>query len=330
MRRAVPSSLLLAASCGAPAAAPEPAAPVGEAVVVCGQRFPIGAPVVLWTDPGGYDGTSPLPAFDREGDLDGDDGSAGERVAPGPRYTPGRAARGEPGEVLVAPGSTDLQRLREVVDLFVVHYDACGTSRRCFEVLQDLRGLSVHFLLDLDGTLYQTLDLRDQAWHAAEANPRSIGVEIAHVGAHPPADFEMQTAAWYALDARGPRITIPAEREPSGVRTAGFVGRPARPGVARGVIQGQRLDMYDFTPEQYASLARLAAALCSIFPRIAPEVPRDAWGGVRSVALDEAELAAFSGILGHYHVTPRKVDPGPAFDWERLLSGARAALPAER
>ena len=48
--------------------------------------------------------------------------------------------------------------LQQVVDQFVIHFDVCGTSRRCFEVLQDKRGLSVHFMLDIDGTIYQTLD----------------------------------------------------------------------------------------------------------------------------------------------------------------------------
>ena len=41
------------------------------------------------------------------------------------------------------------------------------------------------------------------------------------------------------------------------------------------------------------------------------------------------ELAAFEGVLGHYHVTKRKIDPGPAFQWDHVLKGARA-LVAER
>src|SRR6185503_14558055 len=99
---------------------------------------------------------------------------------------PGRKERGDNGEVFIEPGSDDLERLREVVDQFVLHYDVAGTSGRCFQVLQDARGLSVHFLLDVDGTIYQTLDLRDEAWHATKANPRSIGIEIANLGAYPP------------------------------------------------------------------------------------------------------------------------------------------------
>ena len=96
--------------------------------------------------------------------------------------------------------------LRKVVDQFVIHFDARGTSKRCFEVLQDVRGLSVHFMLDLDGTIYQTLDLKEQAWHATIANGRSIGVEIANVGAYSPSS-PSPLGQWYRSEA-GERTTI--------------------------------------------------------------------------------------------------------------------------
>jgi N-acetyl-anhydromuramyl-L-alanine amidase AmpD len=182
--------------------------------------------------------------------------------------------------------------LRDVVDLFVLHYDAAGSSRRCFEILQDERGLSVHFLLDVDGTIYQTLDLRDQAWHATKANPRSIGVEIANLGAFPP----------------------------------GRAGAPDSSGRIRGVVQGEMLEQVEFTPQQYAALAKLAAALCTVFPRIAPDAPRDERGELRTSALADAEFASFHGILGHFHVQANKQDPGPAFEWESFLAAVRANL----
>lgn len=75
--------------------------------------------------------------------------------------------------------------LAETVDQFVIHYDACGLSQTCFDLLQDQRDLSVHFMLDLDGTIYQTLDVKERAWHATIANTRAIGIEIANVGAYP-------------------------------------------------------------------------------------------------------------------------------------------------
>jgi len=36
----------------------------------------------------------------------------------------------------------------------------------------------------------------------------------------------------------------------------------------------------------------------------------------------------WSGLVGHYHLTTSKVDPGPAFDWARLLGDVRARLDA--
>jgi N-acetyl-anhydromuramyl-L-alanine amidase AmpD len=34
----------------------------------------------------------------------------------------------------------------------------------------------------------------------------------------------------------------------------------------------------------------------------------------------DEELDKFQGLVGHYHLTTNKTDPGPAFDWEKLLS----------
>ena len=84
----------------------------------------------------------------------------------------------------VRGGGWDLPTLQRVVDQFVIHFDAAGTSKRCFQILQDRRGLSVHFMLDLDGTIYQTLDAKESAWHATIANGRSIGIEVANIGAY--------------------------------------------------------------------------------------------------------------------------------------------------
>ncbi len=183
----------------------------------------------------------------------------------------------------------------------------------------------MHFLLDVDGTIYQTLDLRETAWHATKANTRSIGVEIANVGAYRP-DAPSPLEAWYARDAAGSYVRVPGHVTESGVRRKGFVGRPARDALVRGRVQGDELAQYDFTPEQYDALARLAAALCRELPRIRPDAPRDASGRVRDTALSDGEWAGFQGILGHFHVQTNKVDPGPAFDWERVLAAVRAHL----
>ena len=40
--------------------------------------------------------------------------------------------------------------------------------------------------------------------------------------------------------------------------------------------------------------------------------------------LPDAELAAYQGVLGHYHIQTNKTDPGPALQWEKLMTEARA------
>ena len=83
------------------------------------------------------------------------------------------------------------------------------------------------------------------------------------------------------------------------------------------------------TPQQYASLVKLTAALCRAFPKIEPDAPRDADGNVLDRVLTDEEWRAFQGILGHYHVQRNKADPGPAFDWEPFLEAVRARLAAQ-
>lgn len=283
---------------------------VGDEISVAGELVHSGTRVVLWSDDRGYDAYSLEPRFP-------DEMTAEQRAGfqARPHYHQAR------GDVT----ATSRRELAEVVDLFVIHYDACGTSRKCFQVLHDQRALSVHFLLDLDGTLYQTLDLKERAWHGAKANDRSIGVEIAHIGAYTDPD-DPRLRAWYGRDEQGLRIRFPRAADAAGLADPEFVPRPAREMLIEGPIHGVVHHQHDFTDEQYAALARLAATLSQVLPRIVLEVPRGDGGAVLDRALTDREFADFSGLLGHLHVTTRKVDPGPAFDWERLLSEARTLL----
>lgn len=305
----------------------EPVQRFGDEIVAAGRFFRAGTPVVLWLDPGGYDGYrverrfSPL---DRAGWK--------ESVADNPALgTPNRygmrAAVLSPAErEQVRGGGWDLPQLQRVIDQFVLHYDASGTSARCFEGLHDHRGLSIHFLLDVDGTIYQTLDLKERAWHATVSNSRSIGIEIANIGAYPLSN-DKALARWYGRDASGAvRLTMPPESRPGLVRTPGFVGRPDRPEPVVGRIHGEEFRQYDFTPEQYAALIRLTAALSAVFPNLPCDYPRDTSGHVVPHKLDDAALAAYRGVLGHFHIQSNKIDPGPALQWERVIGGARRLL----
>jgi len=236
-------ALLLLTACAPTKPAPPPARGTGEQVVACGERFDVGRRVVLWTDEDGFNAYTDPPPFNDRVTRD-------EK----PLY------------------DWTLPRLRRVVDQVVIHYDSIGSSAGCFEILRK-RGLSAHFLIDTDGTIYQTLDLRERAWHAGVANSRSVGIEVAHPG-----------------------VTM----EPA-------------PGSVRGEIQYRVLYQKPFTDAQYAALADLLAALRRVFPRVALDYPHE------TGLLGPERFAAFKGVLGHYHVSREKVDPGPAFDWRRLM-----------
>jgi N-acetyl-anhydromuramyl-L-alanine amidase AmpD len=301
----------------------------GDEIMVCGQLFHTTTKVVLWTDPGGYDAYrverrfGPQdPAESRAKAVASKSSNASERGTQ--RYA--LRTRGLTKEQIekVRGGGWDLPMLQQVVDQFVIHFDARGTSPRCFQVLQDQRGLSVQFMLDLDGTIYQTLDAKEGAWHATVANPRSIGIEIANIGAYE-VGSPNPLGKWYQPDSAG-RIHLVDPEAGKAVDTIDPSLRPSRGEKVVGTIQGQRLEQYDLTPQQYEALARLTATLCTVFPKIRCDYPRDEKGALIPHKLPAEQLNHYQGILGHYHVQTNKVDPGPAFQWDRLIDESRRLM----
>jgi N-acetylmuramoyl-L-alanine amidase len=299
----------------------------GDEIVVAGQFVHTGTPVVLWMDPGGYDAYRVERRFSpiQQSGWEASQEQAKDLTSPN-RYNT-RTNGLSPEELeRVRGGGWDLPLLQRTVDQFVIHFDACGTSRQCFSVLHDHRGLSVHFMLDLDGTIYQTLDLKERAWHATSSNSRSVGIEIANIGAYPVGE-KNPLADWYAAEPGGQtRITIPAQFGDGGIRTPGFVGHPMRSEPVIGTIQGRDLIQYDFTREQYQALAKLTAALTKVFPKIRCDYPRDSSDKPILQKLPDAQLRAYQGVLGHFHIQTDKVDPGPAFQWDYVIERAQRYL----
>ncbi len=307
----------------------------GDEIVVAGQLVHTGTPVVLWMDTGGYDAYRVERRFSAYDRSDWDSSMQDVRQLSTPnRYglRQGKATKGQfelTSEQIeqVRGGGWDLPLLQKVVDQFVIHFDVAGVSRDCFKTLQDNRDLSVHFMLDIDGTLYQTLDLKERAWHATTSNSRSVGIEIANMGAYGAQRDNNPLGNWYRHDSNGlTTITIPPERGNGGVRTLGFVGHPARPELVKGNIQGKDLEQYDFTPQQYATLVKLTATLCKVFPKIQCKYPTDASGNLITHKLPDDELNKYQGVLGHYHIQTDKVDPGPAFNWDYVIGNARRMM----
>ena len=184
--------------------------------------------------------------------------------------------------------------MQQQVSQLVLHFDGCVNSRSCFKSMHNRPrpsgtgcGLSAHFMIDADGTIYQTLDLVERAFHAEEANATSIGVEICNRG-------KVDRSEWPKL---------PAE----------YRTRPTR----EVVINGEHHEAYDFRPEQYDSLVALARTLLRVFPKIKPQIPEQNGQVIMDTLPDPM---SFAGILGHLHVDlqRQKWDPG-ALDWHRLM-----------
>ena len=254
--------------------AADQAAPTRTAIMIAGQPFDVGRPVVLWSDPQGFDGYQ-TSCIDEQG---------GCCAIESPRYGARKGVE-----------HRSLPELQQVVSQLVLHFDGCVNSRSCFKSMHNRSrppgskgcGLSAHFMVDADGTIYQTMDLVERAYHAEEANTDSVGVEICNRG-------RVDQTEWPKL--------------PPDYRT-----RPTRDVV----INGEHHLAYEFRAEQYDALVALSRVLLRVFPRIKPMVPEKDGQPIMDTLPDPL---SFDGILGHLHVDlqKQKWDPG-ALDWHRIL-----------
>ena len=164
--------------------------------------------------------------------------------------------------------------------LVVWHWDVSPSSRSCYHTLLD-RGLSIHFMLDADGTVYQALDAaREEAWHARPTNRWSVGIEV---------------------------------NNPVSPRFAAATGRA----VEAVTVHGHEERALAFTPAQVHAVILLAGALSDALgvPRVLPA--GDGPGGVSATVDPRVASGEFRGHAGHYHVTDAKWDPGTSL-WAPL------------
>ena len=181
-----------------------------------------------------------------------------------------------------------LRRLKGVTRQFVIHLDGLRTAAECFRVLHNERGLSVHFMIDGDGVIYQTLDLMHCAFHAAGVNEISVGVELQNRGdAH-----------------RFPNFYPQGERRKVTCR-----------------IHGHQFLAWDFTAAQYQAMTKL----CKVVARALdlPLASPQSGGELSWTTLPNPR--SFRGFVGHYHLSRNKWDPGP-FDFRRLFRGISARV----
>jgi hypothetical protein len=158
------------------------------------------------------------------------------------------------------------------IKFFVTHWDVCLSSASCQRVL-DRRGLSVQFLIDNDGTIYQTCDMRDAAWHAGRRhNSHCVGVEISDA-------YSLKYQRHYSK-RYGPRPIW---------RDKGVHGKTLKP----------FLGFYQVQIDALAALWECVSRACEI-PLEIPPGP----DAVYKPAVDHE----WRGFLSHFHLTRGKID----------------------
>lgn len=165
------------------------------------------------------------------------------------------------------------------INMFVNHWDVCLSSRSCSRAL-DKSGISVHFCIDNDGTIYQLLDTKHAAWHAGSPtlNRASIGVEISN--------------AYYT------------KYQETYVKN-GFDERPI---ISGETVHGKNLgDFLGFYPIQLEAMRALWIAINKA-TGIPFETPTDADGNILKEVNSDASKGNFKGFVSHYHLTTRKID----------------------
>ena len=162
--------------------------------------------------------------------------------------------------------------------MFVAHWDVCLSSKSCYNVLKK-RKLSVHFLIDNDGTIYQLMNCNDIAFHAGnrKVNNKSIGVEISNA-------YYLKYQNIYRSRGFGPRPTW-SDAQVHGKTLEPFLG---------------------FYPWQEEAFQALTKALNKVY-EIPIKTPVQN-GNFITTVVPEVRDATFEGVVNHYHITNRKID----------------------
>ena len=210
-------------------------------------------------------------------------------------------AEAVPSFTWVGPtGNCDSGRSGHQVEMIVVHYTASGSGAGVVSWFKNPQSrVSAHYIIDHDGKILQLVKDGDTAWHAGlpgdlarddaiRPNSRAIGIEIVN---------------WGPLEKKDNRYYNWTENEHLGEVV---------------VADGEYWEPY--TEAQLESLSELVSYLCkrySVPIRYPPLGPGTYYERAQG-------LADFHGILGHNAINRYKSDPGPHFDWDRLMDGLRS------
>jgi hypothetical protein len=185
----------------------------------------------------------------------------------------------EPGAMVFTSGFYPTPLLKPT--LFALHWDVCRSSRSCFDVLS-ARNLSVQFLGDADGTIYQSIDpANGTCWHAGAVNRRAWGIEICD-----PVYLRDQ-------DTSHPRP------------------------ISTLRVRNDNSKILGFYPEQIDAVVKLCHWVCEYagIPKQLPAKrgkPGVVWNSYFAPQPPDYkwDVHGFTGVCAHFHQDDQKIDPG--------------------
>lgn len=184
---------------------------------------------------------------------------------------------------------------RKKTNAVVLHWTGgSGLAPQVFRTLVS-RGLSVHLVIEPDGTVYQMADLNRRCSHAGSVDDSDGDGKVASANANT-IGIEVVNPANRAAITNGVRRELVTEK-----------------------IHGLEVEASAFTQAQTQAALDVVSTICTHYklPISVPMLGDD----VLSTSMSEHDFAVFRGVLGHLHLTRRKRDPGLA------LLRAVAALP---
>jgi N-acetyl-anhydromuramyl-L-alanine amidase AmpD len=273
-------------------------APDGKSIIIAGEYYPLGGKVkvVTFNDQGSYPDVLSFHAPEIQAECTA---TAGQPCF-GPRYL-------KPGQP-----ATNMEMLIETVNQIVFHIDGCHDAAMCYRVLKG-RGLSTHFIIDWDGTIYQCLDVLECGYHAGAANNKAIGIDLNNLMKNLVKEpgAEMYPPGHPRIDEMNKKEY---KRPKSDVQTIAY----------------SKVQAYGYNEPQYEAIIELLRVLIERLPNIKKEYPVGLDGEVIRTPLEDA--ASHAGFMAHWHWEAQRWDPGPGFDWARVyhsLQGGKNAFPID-
>jgi len=247
-------------------------------IIICGKPYSIGTRVVTWKEGfNGYDTSRHVTRINNR-----KTGHIEQIVVKGKRYSK---------RTFIKP---NFNKLTNLVSQFFLHHSGLYKPEDTFNVLHNQRRLSCHFILDDRGVLYQTLDLKEKAWHGGKNNKISIGLEI---------------------DSRANASRFPDAYDEYHCKKYNVLPRKKKIDY----INNKWLWGYEYTDKQYETIIRLGITLIDIFPKIKPVFPDKPNRTLKQPLKHE-------GLICHFHNGTNKIDP-ISLDYERIVLGIKNKNP---